>query len=280
MGAMSVPPRTTEQSAVDPAAPWPGAAGDSGASDVAGVPGAAWPGTAARAERRTLRIGHKGADAVVPGNTLASLERAVELGADAVEFDAFPDADGVLRLAHDAHDLTAHPDAPTVDDALAFLGRPDLAHVGINLDSKSVGDESEIVAALRRHDAIDRTLVSTMEVPTLRALRQLEPTLRLGRSVPRITRDWYANRLTRPGLVTWVLTLRRVLPPLLIRELRAGRIDAVMAHWALVTPRFARQLTAHGQLFVWTVDDPQRAARIATMGVTGITSNDPRLLRW
>ncbi len=268
---MPVPPRTTDADPTTTAAKPTGAAP---------APGAPWPGTAARTERRTLRIGHKGADAVVPGNTLASLERAVELGADAVEFDAFPDADGVLRLAHDAHDLARHPDAPSVDEALTFLARPDLAHVGINLDSKSVGDEPEIVAALRRHDAIDRTLVSTMEVPTLRALRELEPSLRLGRSVPRITRDWYSNRLTRPALIAWILAMRRVLPPLLTRELREGRIDAVMAHWALLTPRFARQLTALGELYVWTVDDPPRATRIAAMGVTGITSNDPRLLRW
>jgi glycerophosphoryl diester phosphodiesterase len=247
----------------------------SAGEDVAG-----WPGAAARAERRTLRIGHKGADAVVPGNTLASLEKAAELGADVVEFDAFPDAGGTLRLVHDAGDLRAHPDAPTVAEALRHLQRSELAHLGINLDSKSVGDEAKIVALLRDHDVVDRTLVSTMETPTLRTLRRLEPALRLGRSVPRITRDYYANPLTRPGLIATVLAARRVLPPLLIRELRSGRIDAVMAHWSLLTPRFARQITAHGELYVWTVDDVERATRIAAMGVTGITSNDPRLLRW
>lgn len=260
-----------------------------GADDPARGPGARleagdmprrWPGGVARTERRTLRIGHKGADAVVPGNTLASLRKAVELGADVVEFDAFPDADGTLRLAHDAGDLLRHPDAPTVAEALTFMQRPELAHVGVNLDSKSVGDEQQIVDVLREHAMTDRTLVSTMEGPTLRELRRLDPALRLGRSVPRITRDWYSNRLTRPGLIAWVLAARRVLPPLLIRELRTGRIDAVMAHWGLLTPRFARQITAHGELYVWTVDDAERASAIAAMGVTGITSNDPRLLRW
>ena len=251
------------------------------ATPRAGAPGGdRWPGTAARAAGRTLRLGHKGADAVVPGNTLESLAKAAELGADVVEFDAFPDADGVLRLAHDAGELGLHPDAPTVAEALAFMQRPELAHVGINLDSKSVGDEQQIVDVLREHGMVDRTLVSTMELPTLRELRKREPSLRLGRSVPRFTRDWYSNRITRPGLVATMLAARRALPPLLIRELRAGRIDAVMAHWGLLTPRFARQITAHGELYVWTVDDTERAAAIAAMGVTGITTNDPRLLRW
>ncbi|MBF6618700.1 MAG: glycerophosphodiester phosphodiesterase [Patulibacter sp.] len=243
-------------------------------------PPARWPGVAARAEGRTLRTGHKGADAVVTGNTLASLAKAVELGADVVEFDALPDADGVLRLAHDADDLRARPDAPTLGEALAWMQRPELAHAGLGLDSKSVGDEQQIVDLLREHGVVDRTLVSTMETLTLRALRRLEPALRLGRSVPRITRDYYSNPITRPALIATVLAARRVLPPLLIRELRSGRIDAVMAHWGLVTPRFARQITAYGELHAWTVDDPSRARTLAAMGVTGITTNDPRLLRW
>lgn len=251
-----------------------------GAAASAVSAGDRWPGTVARAEGRTLRLGHKGADAVVPGNTLESLRKAAELGADVVEFDAFPDATGVLRLAHDAHDLARHPDAPTVAEALAFMRQPAMAHVGVNLDAKSVGDEQKIVDVLRDHEMVDRTLVSTMEVPTLRALRELEPALRLGRSVPRVIRHWQSRPLTRPGLVAMVLAARRTLPPLLIRDLRAGRIDAVMANWSLLTPRFAQQITAHGELYVWTVDDPRRAAAIAAMGVTGITTNDPRLLRW
>lgn len=239
-----------------------------------------WPGTRARQERRTLRFGHMGAHAVVPGNTLESLERAVQLGVDVVEFDALPDGQGGLKLAHDPVDLAARPDAPTLAAALDRLCEPDLAHVGINLDVKTVGDEEQIVAALRERGLIDRVLISTMEPPTLRTIRRLEPTLRLGRSVPRIYRDYYSNRLTRPGLIAAVLAARRYLPPILVRELRAGRIDAVMAHWALITPAFARKITAHGELYVWTVDEADRATRIAAMGVTGITSNDPRLLRW
>ena len=33
------------------------------------------------------RIGHKGADALVPGNTVASFVKAVEVGVDLIEFD-------------------------------------------------------------------------------------------------------------------------------------------------------------------------------------------------
>jgi glycerophosphoryl diester phosphodiesterase len=237
-----------------------------------------WPGTAARAERRTLKFGHMGCHAVVPGNTIASIEHAATLGVDVVEFDVLPHADGTLRLAHDPGDLAARPDAPTFEEALDRLREPDLAHLGINVDAKVPGFEDRIAAGMRERGMTPRVLVSAMEVPTLRAFRRVDPEVRLGRSVPRVYRDWYASRWTRVPTIGMILAARRYLPRVVVRDLRAGRIDAVMAHWSLITPAFVRAITAHGELYVWTVDDADRARAIATTGVTGITSNDPRLL--
>ncbi|MCK9248360.1 MAG: glycerophosphodiester phosphodiesterase [Solirubrobacteraceae bacterium] len=234
---------------------------------------------AARGAGRTLRIGHKGCAAVVPGNTLAGIEHAVvELGVDAVEFDVLPDGAGGLRLAHDPADLAARPDAPTVEQALERLARPDLAGVGVNIDVKVPGDEARIVAMLRDHGLVERALVSTMETETLRAMRGIAPEVRLGWSIPRVNRDWTAHPLTRPAALGALLAARRVLPRLAVRALRSGRVDAIMAHHALVTPAFARTVTAHGELHVWTVDDADLARRLVGMGVTGVTSNDPRLV--
>ena len=47
------------------------------------------------------RVGHKGADHVAPGNTLASFEAALEHGVDMIEFDVLRLRDGRLVLAHD-----------------------------------------------------------------------------------------------------------------------------------------------------------------------------------
>ena len=60
--------------------------------------------------------------------------------------------------------------------------------------------------------------------------------------------------------------------------MRAGRIDALMAHWRMVTPRLVRTLReAGGDLYVWTVDDAARIRRLEALGVTGVITNDPRL---
>ena len=61
-------------------------------------------------------------------------------------------------------------------------------------------------------------------------------------------------------------------------ESRRGFCDAIMAYWRLVTPRLARTVRdAGGELYAWTVDDPAAIAKLESMGVTGIITNDPRL---
>jgi glycerophosphoryl diester phosphodiesterase len=75
-----------------------------------------------------------------------------------------------------------------------------------------------------------------------------------------------------------VMVGRRVVPVRLARELRAGRIDAVMSHHALITQRMVDAvLGAGGELYAWTVDDAAAIARLEALGVSGIISNDPRL---
>ena len=51
-----------------------------------------------------IKVGHKGADHVAPGNTLESFEAALECGVDMIEFDVLRLKDGRLVLAHDYED--------------------------------------------------------------------------------------------------------------------------------------------------------------------------------
>ena len=81
-----------------------------------------------RGEGRPLVIGHRGAAAVAPENTIEALAAAVEAGADAVEFDVGPG----LLLGHDPHLATGLH----LDDALAFLRDTTL---GVQVDMKVRG---------------------------------------------------------------------------------------------------------------------------------------------
>jgi glycerophosphoryl diester phosphodiesterase len=227
------------------------------------------------------RVGHKGADHIAPGNTTASFDAAVAHAVDMIEFDVLPEdraapATSPLVLAHDYG--TLGPGALTLEQGLAHLAGDRFAHVELDVDLKLPGYEERVVDALRRHGLVERTLVSTLFMRSLVVLRTLEPKLRLGWSVPRVTRDWTATPLTAVPAYGLLLNARRRLPRVAAAHVRAGRCDALMAHYKLVTPRLARALReAGGDLYVWTVDDPARIRALEALGVTGVITNDPRL---
>jgi glycerophosphoryl diester phosphodiesterase len=226
-------------------------------------------------------VGHKGADHIAPGNTPASFDAALACGVDMIEFDVLPEdraAPGTSRLllAHDyGHGLR---DAPTLEEGLEHLASSSFVGVELDVDLKMPGYEERVLEALRRHGLVDRTLVSTQYMRSLVELRRLEPGLRLGWSVPRVRRDYTASRLLRVPAYGLLVRMRRRLPSVAAGHMRAGRCDALMTHWKLVTPALVAAVRgAGGDLFVWTVDDARRIRALEAMGVTGVITNDPRL---
>jgi glycerophosphoryl diester phosphodiesterase len=223
------------------------------------------------------RVGHKGADHIAPGNTLASFDAALAAGIDMVEFDVLRVADGRLVLAHDLRD-SERPDVLTLDEGLDHLVTDAYTGVELDVDLKQAGYEREVVDALRARGLLERTLVSTMEETSLPVLRALEPALRLGLSVPKLRRNPLSHPLTRPLALLGAHVYRRRLAKRVVAGLRTGEFNAVMAHYALVDHRLVTAVRdAGGELYVWTVDDAPRIARLEALGVNGIISNDPRL---
>jgi glycerophosphoryl diester phosphodiesterase len=223
------------------------------------------------------RVGHKGADHIAPGNTLASFDAALAAGVDMVEFDVLRVADGRLVLAHDLVD-SERPDVLTLDEGLDHLVTDAYAGVELDVDLKRPGYEREVVDALRARGLLGRTLISTMEVTSLPVIRALDPSVRLGLSVPKLRRNPLSHPMTRPLALMGARWYRRRLAKRVAAGLRAGEFDAVMAHYAVVDGRLVAAIKeAGGELYVWTVDEAPRIARLEALGVTGIISNDPRL---
>jgi glycerophosphoryl diester phosphodiesterase len=227
------------------------------------------------------RIGHKGADLIAPGNTRESFDAALAAGVDMIEFDVLPQDmpapdTSELRLAHDyTHDLAA---APTLDEGLDHLAGSAFAGVELDVDLKLPGYEARVVEALRARGLLERALVSTQYMRSLIALRELEPALRLGWSVPRVRKDYTQSWPHRLPAYAAVLYMRRKLPGKARGHLQAGRCDAIMAHWRLVSPALLHVIReTGGELYVWTVDDARRIRTLEAMGVTGVITNDPRL---
>jgi glycerophosphoryl diester phosphodiesterase len=95
-----------------------------------------------------------------------------------------------------------------------------------------------------------------------------------------VRRDYTSSAITAVPAWALLVRMRRRLPEIAAAHVRAGRCDALMAHWRLVTPRLVRTLReTGGDLYVWTVDDARRIRRLEALGVTGVITNDPRLFR-
>jgi glycerophosphoryl diester phosphodiesterase len=224
------------------------------------------------------RVGHKGADLIVPGNTSASFDAALEAGVDMIEFDVLPERGGErLLLAHDYEDAAGRS-PHTLEEGLAHLASDHFSGIELDLDLKLPGYELRVLEVLRAHGMLDRTLISSQYRTSLQRIRAVEPSVRLGWSVPKITRDPFRSRTTMLGALVAVRAARAVFPQQAHAAIRAGHCDAVMAHWRLVTPRLVRRVhDAGGELYVWTVDELSRLAQLDALGVTGVITNDPRL---
>jgi glycerophosphoryl diester phosphodiesterase len=230
--------------------------------------------------RRPRRVGHKGAAHIEPGNTLASFDAALRHGVDMIELDVLSersDGSGPLIVAHDHAD--AHPGGTlTFEHALAHLASESFAGIELDVDVKLPGYELRVVAALREHGLVERTLISGMFQGGLAQIRAAEPALRLGWSVPRVRRDYTTDMLTAIPAFAMLTGYRATLPARARRALQDGRYDAIMAHWRVVTSQLVRAVgEGGGQLYVWTVDDARLIAKLTAMGVDGIITNDPRL---
>jgi glycerophosphoryl diester phosphodiesterase len=237
-------------------------------------------GEAIRAERRPRRVGHKGAAHLVPGNTLASFDAALAHGVDMIEFDVLSeklDGSGRLFVAHDFQDMRSRTPL-TLEQALDHLAGEAFAGVEFDVDVKLPGYELRVVDALCDVGLTSRALISGMFPASLARVRAAEPSLRLGWSVPRVRRDYTSDMLTAIPALAMLTGYRALLPRRARGALQAGIVDAIMAHWRVVTPALVRAVAQEGgELYVWTVDDAARIAKLTALGVSGIITNDPRL---
>jgi glycerophosphoryl diester phosphodiesterase len=222
-----------------------------------------------------IRVGHKGAAALAPGNTLASFDAALAAGVDMIEFDVLAVArlGSEIYVAHDAGALDPR-DPLTLAAALAHLSTPAFAGIRLQLDLKSAGSEERVIDALAHADALGRAFISTGRRRVLERIRELEPALRLGWTVPGIP-GVSGTPLLTPTLGR---LYRHLLPGRAGTHIRAGAIDALVPHWRLVTRELVEVVVAAGgEIYAWTVDDAGEIARLAALGVSGVITNDPRL---
>src|SRR5512145_550808 len=219
---------------------------------------------APRAEGRPLVLGHRGASADAPENTLAAFRLAMEQGADGVELDAWRCATGEVVVVHD-EDLARVggaplrvPDSPLADlralDVGAWKGErfrgeriplleealAALPGAVVNVELKSRGGRDLSLAraaaeAIARAGAAGRVVVSSFDWRLVAAFRLAAPDVATGLLFDE-TRAW------RVPLLLGVRALR----PAALHPALALASDARVRRWS------RRGLDVN----VWTVDDP------------------------
>jgi glycerophosphoryl diester phosphodiesterase len=226
-----------------------------------------------RLDGPVIRVGHRGAAALAPENTLGSFETALEHGVDAIEFDVVALADGPLVLGHSLTELPE--ERATLDDALDFLRARD---VELHVDLKLTTRLDEVAAAIDRHGVSERTVVSSFHLPSLQAIAASAPQLPIGFTYPEDRYGVSKRRGLKPVIRVGTLALRRAVVARIPQMIARAGATALMLQHAVVSPAaVARAHGAGAAVWAWTVDDADELARLEAAGVDAVISNDPRL---
>jgi glycerophosphoryl diester phosphodiesterase len=227
-----------------------------------------------RRDGRMLRVGHRGAAALTPENTIASLAMALELECDLIEVDVLG-LDGALVLAHSQAEVPTQ--LATLDEALAFLAP---GSCGIQLDLKARGAEQTVVDALRRRGLVERTVVSSFRAASLRTLHALEPGLRLGLTYPEDRYGVSGRRALAPFVSPVLRAMRSALPRRIAWMLGAAEATAAMLHWQVVSkPVVERCHAAGAAVLAWTIESQEQVGALDELGVDGVIADDPRIFQ-
>lgn len=191
-----------------------------------------------------LVIAHRGACWDAPENTLEAFELAIEQGADYVEFD-------VRRRGRElvvCHDPNPPETVPTLDSVLAELS----GRVGLAVEVKHHALTSPVLDALEEHGVeANSIIVVSFHPKAILETRRRRPDLRTVQHVQRVPLRWAAQNAWGAGFWDPRATRRRIE--------RAQKLGLATT--------------------VYTVNDPARMRDLAALGVTGIFSDRPALLR-
>lgn len=231
---------------------------------------------------RPLILGHRGASAVAPQNTLAAFRKAAEVGADGVELDVHLSADGVPVVIHDARvDATtdgvgrvaemplaqlraldasggllefAGEPIPTLEEVLAEVGQRLLINIELKSDDATGHLEAAVADVVRRLDLSRRVWFSSFKPYSLFRIRQQIPEVPCGLLY---------------GAGSFLLGVLKPLTP----------YEALHPAAPFVTRSGVHRAHQRGlRVFAWTVDDSVKAQFLADVGVDGLITNDPAAL--
>jgi glycerophosphoryl diester phosphodiesterase len=238
---------------------------------------------------RPLNIAHRGARDVAPENTLAAFQAALDAGADGIELDVTRCATGEIVVIHDdtvdrttdgaglikalPYDAVRELDAgswfdarfegeriPLLPEVLDAVG----GRLRINIEIKGRawrgdGLEAEIAAMVRARALAEHVVISSFNPWALARMKRAAPELACG-----LLYASPASHLDLGPLVAngWL------------------RAEALHPQLRLVTPFYMARAQRRGlRVNVWTVNQKAEMQHLIALGVDGIITDHPALLR-
>jgi glycerophosphoryl diester phosphodiesterase len=218
-----------------------------------------------------LRIGHRGARAYAPENTLASFKKAIEIGVDAVELDVRKTKDNQIVVIHDADvkrttngeglvselalkeiksfSAEGGEKIPTLEEVLGFLDKK----VKVFVELKEMGIEEQVLSIVHAKKLEKNVVITSFLEDALKKVRELDKDIETG-----------------------LIYAKHKNPIKAALELKANYLFALyrFTHTANVQKAHENGL----KVIVWTINNPEEVEEYAKKGVDGIASDKPDIL--
>jgi glycerophosphoryl diester phosphodiesterase len=232
--------------------------------------------------KKVLVIGHRGASAYLPDNTIESFRRAVIDGADMIELDVRKTADGELVLYHDWYLDTAFgvskPAAlatykelseycrdrgfqiTRLDEVLSEFSEK----IALNIELKAGGYEQDVLDTLSRYNMSAGVVLSSFFPWVILKLKSIDNKIKTG---------WIVGQ-------EQVLFLNQFGGPFVEMFFGLMKAESVHLHYKIITASLVRHFHDRGfSVHAWTVDDIDLINKLIEIDIDGIITNKPGQLR-
>lgn len=218
-----------------------------------------------------LKVGHRGARAYEPENTLRSFQKAIELGADAIELDVRKSKDDYIVVIHDdniekttngeglvsnltlnqikSYSANKNEKIPTFEEALDFIGN----RVKVFVELKELGLEEKVLDIIYRKGLENSVVIVSFLEGVLKRTRELDAKVEIG-----------------------LVYAKHKNPIKAALELKA---QFLLGFYRFVHTTNVQKAHENGiKIIVWTINSAQEVADFKEKGVDGIASDKPDIL--